>query len=155
MALIRRPTEHRTTAAPTTFRIAPQTVAREATVSPYAARQRREARQKELVDAVLQLDTKTDERARRELMDFVGSLYDAGGGGVPIGLFGKCYLGGSYLDHIVDFSGDIVEHFTHLQKVPDEYAAARPLARNDAYVFIEVYSDGQVIPIRADGSPVA
>ena len=31
---------------------------------------------------------------------------------------------------------------------------ARPLARNDAYAFIEVYSDGAVIPVRPDGNPV-
>ena len=73
---------------------------------------------------------------------------------MPVGLFAKYWLGEPYLDHILTFSGDIVRHFKHNELVPPEFAMARPLARNDAYAFIEVYSDGAVIPVRPDGNPV-
>ncbi len=152
MAIIRRPRAR--SAAPMTDGIAREETVRETKLSPYAVGRRAAPRQRELLDAILQLDTKTDERARRELMDFVGSLYEEAGGGVPLALFAKCYLGAPYLDHIVTFAGEIAEHFTHSQPVPHEYRAARPLARNDAYAFIEVYSDGQVVPVRIDGTAV-
>lgn len=152
MAIIRRPTVRQ--AAPMSASRVREETTSERKLSPYTIGRRAAPRQRELVDAILTLDTKTDERTRRELMDFVGSLYEESGGGIPVGLFAKCYLGPPYLDHIVTLAGDIAEHFTHSQPVPHEYRAARPLARSDAYAFIEVYSDGQVIPIRTDGTAV-
>ena len=47
----------------------------------------------------------------------------------------------------------IIEHFRPGDTVPAIYAAARPLAVSEAYAMIEIYSDGQVVPIRHDGTP--
>ena len=151
MELIRRPSNRRVVAPP-------GTTAGErhgkALITPYERSNRARRRTGELLGAIRKLDTATDERTKRELLDFVGGLYNDSGGGMPVGLFAKCWLGEPYLDHILTFSGDIVRHFKHNEPVPPEFAMARPLARNDAYAFIEVYSDGAVIPVRPDGNPV-
>ena len=43
----------------------------------------------------------------------------------------------------------LIPFFAHNEPVPPEFAMARPLARNDAYAFIEVYSDGTMIVNRS------
>lgn len=119
----------------------------------FALKARSRFRSTDLLDAVQKLDVTTGEKAHRELIEFITGLYEESGS-VPIGLFAKCWLGKPYLDHIVSLEGEIVRHFKETETVSEEYAMARPLARSDAYIFIEVYSDGAVIPIRHDGSPI-
>lgn len=127
--------------------------AAQAPANLFDQRTRSRRRPAELLDAIQQLDVTTDDAARRELLKFVGELYEQFGG-TPLGLFAKCWLGAPYLDHIVSLGGSIVRHFKETETVPEAYAPARPLARNSAYRFIEVHSDGSVIPIRTNGTPV-
>lgn len=152
MQIVRRPTTRG--AAPVETSTASRTTTGRRTTVLGERRNRGLPRSRELLDALSKLDVTTDDRSRQAVLKFVGDLYSEAGGGVPIGLFAKCWLGTPYLDHIVDLGGSIVRHFKHNETVPSVYAAARPLARNDAYAFIEVYSDGTVIPVRSDGSPV-
>ena len=121
--------------------------------NPFEVKARSRRRSGDLLGAIQRLDVATTDEDRRELLEFITGLYEQHGG-IPVGLFAKCWLGAPYLDHIVSFEGEVVRHFKETETVPEEYAMARPLARNDAYAFIEVYSDGAVIPIRNDGSAV-
>lgn len=122
------------------------------TVPPQQLRNRGARRSADLLDAVSRLDTVTDPRVQKELADWINALYQERDGGELIGLFGHCYLGGTYVDHEMDLLGSILRHFKSTEPPPPAYTAARPLARSEAYLFIEVYSDGSIVPIRHDGS---
>jgi hypothetical protein len=133
--------------------VAPQSVTNAVPgLSPLERGNRSRRRSRELLDAIARLDTTFDPAARQQIVDWVQEHYDARNGGQLLGLFGKCYLGPSYLDHMMDMSGHILEHFKPEDAVPPGFAPARPLVRSEAYLFVEVYSDGQVVPVRGDGS---
>ena len=106
------------------------------------------------MQAISSLDTHPSADAVAKIMDWIRDDYDARGGGALMGLLGRCYLGPPYVDHIMTTSGEICEHFTPADTVPLPYGAARSLAASPAYLFVEVYTDGAVVPIRPDGSAV-
>lgn len=117
---------------------------------------RKAKRSADLLRALQQLDTAPSPQAQQEIVDWLQQVYEARGGGPLIGLFGHCYLGHPYVDHAFDLSGGAIrEHYAADAPVPAIYAGARPFARSDAYRYIEIYADGQIIPIRPDGSPTA
>lgn len=118
-------------------------------------RNRRAVRSAELVEAVQRLDTTTDPATTQAILQWIRDEYEERQGGALLGLFSRCYLGAPYVDHRLDLNGlMIVEHYTRDQNPPGPFSAARPFARNDAYIFTEVYEDGTVIPVRADGRPI-
>jgi len=118
-------------------------------------RNRRVTRTADLVESVQRLDTTTDPAMAQAILRWIQDEYDSRQGGVILGLFSRCYLGAPYVDHRLDLSGGLIlEHFTGAETPPGPFQAARPFARSDAYTFIEVYDDGTVIPVRADGRPV-
>ncbi|HWG28495.1 hypothetical protein [Actinospica sp.] len=120
-----------------------------------AIRELRRPRGAVLLDAVRRLDAGLDEQACRALAEQISAQYAKDfGGGVPIGLLATCYLGAPYVDHRLNLIELIVEHYTPGSAVPDPYAAARPLVRSGAYAYVEVYSDGLIVPVLPDGSPV-
>lgn len=131
-------------------RVAHQTT----TVSPAERRARGIRRSAEVVEAVRKIDTAPTPQAQAEIREWLQQAYAERGGGVLIGLFGHCYLGAPYVDHALDFSGQILDHYTPSQSVPPIYVPARPFAISEAYAYIEIYADGQVIPVRPDGSAV-
>ena len=129
----------------------PQTT--EAYVSTsYVVRNRRATRSAELVEAVQRLDLTTDPTARAEIMAWINQAYQDRQGGDLIGLFARCHLGPPYIDHRMTLAGSIIEHYTPIDRVPPPFDGARPLARSNAYAYIEIYSDGQVVPVRQDGT---
>jgi len=67
-------------------------------------------------------------------------------------LFSRCYLGRPFIDHRLDLSFNIVDHYKSGEAVPPPYDAARALAANEAYAYIEVYADGELVPVREDGT---
>lgn len=138
-------TAHQQTALP------PQTVPRQLTQAEWAAR--RTARTPAMVEALQQIDVAPTEQARREIIEWLVGVYEARGGGALVGLFGHCYLGAPFVDHAFDLTGTIREHYTAADSVPPMYTGARPFAMSDAYAYIEIYADGQIIPVRPDGSP--
>jgi hypothetical protein len=122
--------------------------------SQIEVRKRGTLRSQELMQAIASLDTHPSAEAVAKIMDWIRDEYDARGGGALAGLFGRCYLGPPYVDHVMTTSGDICEHYTPADSVPLPYGAARSLAASPAYLFVEVYTDGTVVPIRPDGSAV-
>ncbi|MGK2887236.1 MAG: hypothetical protein ACSLE8_21110 [Rhodococcus sp. (in: high G+C Gram-positive bacteria)] len=132
----------------------PNALAKGAPPNNYQLSQRMERRSRELLVAVGTLDTSLDPRANAEIMKLIRDDYDARQGGALIGLFGRCYLGPPYVDHKLDIYGNICQHYTASDTVEMPYNNARALVRNDAYAFVELYSDGSIVPVRDDGEPV-
>ena len=132
-----------------------QLTSAQVSVSQSARQQRRLRRPVELIEAIASLDVTTDEATRKQLLDWIRQVYEERGGGQLIGLFSRCYLGHPYVDHRMTLDGAIAEHYTAADAVPDVFLPCRGLARSNAYAYIEVYGDGQVIPIRSDGNAAA
>lgn len=57
-----------------------------------------------------------------------------------LGFVAKCYLGGDYEVHTVDFVGEIICHYKKNKKLPAEMENARYIAMDEHYAFIEVYT---------------
>ena len=72
--------------------------------------------------------------------------------GLLLGLFARCHLGPPYVDHRLTVVGHILEHYRPTDIVPPPFDAARTLAQSPVYEYVEVYSDGDIIPVLADGS---
>lgn len=113
---------------------------------------RKAKRSTDVIEALRRLDTAPTQQARQEILDWLQQVYQSRGGGPLVGLFGHCYLGAPYVDHAFELTGQIREHYTAADTVPAIYTGARTLAMSTAYAFIEIYADGQVIPVRPDGS---
>jgi hypothetical protein len=119
------------------------------------ARNRRYIRTDDLRDAVRSLDTATDPAMMQAMIDLINEEFEERQVGRVIGLFSRCNLGAPYVDHRLDVAGSmIIEHYTRDDAPPPPFAPARPMARNDAYLYVEVYDDGVIVPIRPDGRPV-
>jgi hypothetical protein len=115
------------------------------------ARNRRVPRSQELLDAIAKIDADPSALASREIMDWVREQYKERGGGEVLGLFARCHLGPPFVDHVMSLTGYICEHFRREDPVPKAYEAVRNLAANPAYDYIEVYDDGEIVPVRSDG----
>lgn len=122
--------------------------------SAYVRAQRRLKRSPELLRALEQLDAATDPATQQQLADWISQNCVDEGRGELLGLFAKCYLGHPYVDHQLSMAHQILRHFTPEDEVPPAFSMARSLVRSPAYLFVEVYGDGSVIPVRANGDPV-
>lgn len=120
--------------------------------SQYERSRRRARRPPEIMQAVRNLDVCQDTSYRAELMAWIQQAYAERMGGVLVGLFGRCYLGHPYVDHCMSLAGNILEHYTPSDQIDPLYREARTLARSPSYEYIEVYSDGELVPVREDGS---
>jgi len=96
-------------------------------------------------DRLKQVSNFTDEQ--------IEAAYAERMGGVLLGLFARCYLGAPYVDHRLTIVGRILEHYTAGDEVPAPFDGARGLARSSVYSYIEIYSDGEIVPVTADGTP--
>lgn len=101
------------------------------------------------------IDAGLDQASCRELARWIGDRYHVDHGAVPVGFVARCHLGPPYVDHRLDLCHSIVEHYAPRDVMPEPFAAARMLARTGAYAFIEVYANGELRPVRDDGSVVA
>lgn len=128
-----------------------QTTGRTTVAESFRRRQRAQPRSKQLLEAVAALDTQMSPAVRQQVMAWIDQEYADRQGGQLIGLFGRCYLGPPFVDHQVSLAGLILEHFRPEDRVPGPFGRARVLVRNLAYQFIEIYSDGEIVPIRSDG----
>lgn len=61
--------------------------------------------------------------------------------GILLGYVSACYLGKPYEVHILDVSGEIIEHYKTGQILPGGLEKARGIAMWGGYDFIEVYVD--------------
>lgn len=132
----------------------PKVVAAGLPPNSYQLSQRMKRRSSELRLAIGKLDTSLDPRANAEIMNLIRNDFDARQGGALIGLFARCYLGPPYIDHKLDIYGNICQHYVASETVEFPYHHARALVRSDAYAFVELYSDGSIVPVRDDGEPV-
>jgi hypothetical protein len=128
--------------------------AQSTTVTPGQRKARSVRRSPEILEALRKIDTAPSPQAAAEIREWLQEVYDARGGGILLGLFGHCYLGPPHIDHVFDLAGQIIEHYTPAQTVPAVYLPARPFAVSEAYDYIEIYADGQIVPVRPDGSGV-
>ena len=135
--------------------LAPDTVPAQTLQRPPSAlerRRRREPRSGELLQAVRNLDLTQDAAYRAELTEWIDNAYTERMGGVLLGLFARCHLGPPYVDHRLTVVGHILEHYRPTDIVPPPFDAARTLVQSPVYEYVEVYSDGDIIPVLADGS---
>ena len=137
--------------SPTPATAVPRTV-RPGEIDDYTRSKRNQRRSQEILDAIAQIDVTNDPTARQQTHDWIREVYDNRQGGELLGLFSRCYLGAPFVDHRLSITGGIMEHYKADDPVPPGFGPARPLARSSAYLFIEIYTDGQVVPIRNDGS---
>lgn len=131
--------------------VAPSRSATGSVARSYTVNQRNAVRSPELLDAISRLDTTTSPSARRELVEWIKQEYVARGGGELVGIMSRCYLGAPFVDHTLDLAGLILDHYAPRDPVPPGLAVARPVAQSGAYLYVEVYSDGMVVPVREDG----
>lgn len=113
----------------------------------------REPRSQQLLEAVERLDAHLDPAGRAQLIAWVQDAYRQVGS-MPIGLVSKCYLGPPYVDHTLSLLGEIIEHYAPAEPMPEPFQGARMLARNDAYLFVEVYADGLLVPVTDTGQVI-
>jgi hypothetical protein len=128
---------------------------REQQSSRPAQRQLRKPRHAGIFEAVHRLDAGLDPIARARLAEWIRAEYESEFGDVPLGMFALCHLGPPYIDHRLDLWQSIVEHYAPADAVPEPFNQARMLVRTGAYDFVEVYSSGELRPVRTDGSVVA
>ncbi|MHB9859418.1 hypothetical protein [Streptomyces sp. YIM S03343] len=122
--------------------------------TPAVLRELFRKRGSQLLDSVRKLDTGLDERACQALADWIRDEYAASYGEVPLGFVARCYLGPPYVDHQLNLFHVIVRHFAPAEPMPEPFAAARMLARSGGYAYVEVYSDGLILPVLDDGTVV-
>ncbi|MCF6389346.1 hypothetical protein L2K20_20420 [Mycobacterium sp. MBM] len=112
-------------------------------------------RRAELLQVLTQVDASVDQVAQTQIMEWIREEYEARQGGEVIGMFAKCYLGPPFVDHKLDLFGSILQHFSPAQDPGYPYSQARGLVRSGSYAFIEIYSDGKIVPILPDGTAVS
>lgn len=121
-------------------------------VDRLAAASRKFRRPHQLRQVIQQLDLYVDPQGLKDAIDWIKQQYDVHDIEGLAGLFSRCYLGHPYVDHRMTIAGGILEHYEPKDLVPAPYSAARVLAANPSYDYIEIYADGQMIPIYQDGS---
>ncbi|PNP88601.1 hypothetical protein [Gardnerella sp. KA00735] len=120
--------------------------------STWELENRHAIRSKQILEAVRKLDTTTNEAYKQQLIEYIDELYKQRFGGQLVALFAKCYIGYPYVDHYVSLDGNIVEHYKNSDTVPPLFQPARSLASSPQYAYIEIYSDGEVVPVAEDGT---
>jgi hypothetical protein len=115
----------------------------------------RRNRAEALTNSVARLDAAMDEQTRQQLAEWIAGEYaHEYGGAIPLGFLATCYLGPPYVDHRLSLLETIVEHYGPSDHVPAPFSEARSLVRGGAYLYVEIYSDGQLVPVRPDGTVV-
>lgn len=89
--------------------------------------------------------------ALRELTDWIREEYQSEYGDFPVGWIAVCGLGPPYVDHRLDLTMAILQHYTPGDVLPEPYARARMLVRTGAYPLVEVYASGALVPVPPDG----
>jgi hypothetical protein len=120
-----------------------------------AVRNMRKPRSAGLVAAVHRIDATIDQATRDELARWIQGEYVNEIGDMPLGFVALCGLGPPYVDHILDLGHTIVNHYASADPMPEPFERARMLVRSGAYAYAEVYLTGTVVPVLADGSPIA
>lgn len=120
--------------------------------SQWERQNRNQRRDMCLLDAVKNLDSTLDSQYTEQLIEWIRKTYQEMNCGQLLALFAPCHLGYPYIDHHMTLALSIVEHYQHSDVVPVMFIEARSLVGTRRYAFVEVYSDGAIVPIAHDGS---
>jgi len=131
---------------------APSQALAPAVVTSFERSRRSPPRSHEVMQAVRNLDMTQDAAYRANLISWIEQAYIDRMGGLLIGLFARCHLGEPYIDHRMTVAGRIVEHRRRAAPLPDRSRGARAPARSPVYAYIEVYGDGELVPVLEDGT---
>lgn len=116
---------------------------------------RQKARPSALANAVRNLDHASNKTQIRQAILDIEKQYEALMVGKLIGLFGRCNLGAPYEDHLMSVDGGIITHYTTAEAVPYPFSVARNVLRSTrSYDYVEVYSDGELVPLYPTNEPV-
>jgi len=137
-------------------------VAKARLAGPQLERRVKQKRKQAYISALCKLDGGVhthDPRAVAELAAAVELEFeDLGIDQRPIGFVQKCILGPEYEVHILDLAGSsIVAHYKIGEAMPAPYETARKLATHpsrallNTYAFVEVFADGRIVAVYADG----
>lgn len=107
-----------------------------------------------LFEAIGRLDARMDTASRAELAAWIAEQYRTDYEAVPLGFVAVCLLGPPFVDHRLDLAGTIVEHYAPHDVMPGPFEPARSLARSGSCAFVEVFANGELLPIAHDGSVV-
>lgn len=115
----------------------------------------RKPRSDKYMDAIHKLDAGGHVHNQKQVDNIIdiikGEFPEVEISGVLLGIVAICYLGEPYEVHILDMSGEIIEHYKAGQRLPNGLEKARGIAMRGGYDFIEVYVDC-CRAINADGS---
>ncbi|MFI8425891.1 hypothetical protein [Streptomyces sp. NPDC085479] len=104
-----------------------------------------------IFEALHRLDAGLAPDALRELTEWLREEYRSAYTDFPVGWIAVCGLGPPYVDHRLDLTMAILQHYTPAEVVPEPYARARMIVRTGAYPLVEVYASGALVPVRPDG----
>lgn len=112
-------------------------------------------RSKKYLNLIARLDAKTltDTKGMEELMKAIREEFGTAElTGLPLGIVAKCFLGHPYEVHTLDLSGSqIIKHYKIAETMEADFEKARTVAKHNAYIMIEVYTDKMIL-IREDGT---
>lgn len=114
----------------------------------------RRARSDRYREAILELDAGGGALSADQLdaiRDVIAAEFPEGPGSWPLCWLAKCYLGVPFEVHMLDLSGQIVQHFKTGEALPGGLERGRRLAASGQYVVIEVFSD-RMVAIAPDGT---
>ena len=115
----------------------------------------RKKRSKEYMEVLQSLDAgghvKNKEKVNKVIEVLKKEFPDVELAGILLGVVAICYLGKPYEVHMLDFVGDIIEHYKVGEELPNGLERVRGIAIHGGYEYIEVYTDC-CRAISADGS---
>lgn len=105
----------------------------------------RQPRSRRYMDALHSLDAGGHAHNQNKVNEIIGIIRsefpEVNISGILLGFVSVCYLGKPYEVHILDVSGEIIEHYKTGQVLPGGLEKARGIAMRGGYDFIEVYVD--------------
>lgn len=105
----------------------------------------RQPRSGRYMDALHSLDAGGHAHNQNKVNEIIGIIRsefpEVNISGILLGFVSVCYLGKPYEVHILDVSGEIIEHYKTGQTLPGGLEKARGIAMRGGYDFIEVYVD--------------
>ncbi|MFD1417975.1 hypothetical protein [Companilactobacillus keshanensis] len=105
----------------------------------------RKKRSKEYMEALRKLDIGNGRLSQLELDRLISTIRsefpEVDLSGILEGYVSKCYLGGTYEVHTLNYILSIVTHYHSGEVLPGGMERARSLAKKGMYDYIEVYSD--------------
>ncbi len=105
----------------------------------------RQPRSKAYMEAIHKLDAGghvLNKEAAQNIIDTIrAELPEVELGGNLLGYVAICYLGRPYEVHVLDMTGEIIQHYKGGESLPNGMERARGIAMHGGYLFIEVYTD--------------